>query len=167
MSDADLAIVQKAFGLIWIQEIEAKTVQSRSCCINGDLHGGNLLLSNTGHPMLIDFGDVGPGTVSLDPITLELCLYFHPQFALTSAAWIGGLAADNWHSLDQFASSMPRPQFVKGCRAWAHDVAASGREVLASAYAYLVRQLKYPDTNKVLAQRLLESVKNAFYATYE
>jgi hypothetical protein len=167
MSDADLAIVQKAFGLIWIQEIEAKTVQSRSCCIHGDLHGGNLLLSNTGHPMLIDFGDVGPGTVSLDPITLELCLYFHPQFALTSAAWIGGLAADNWHSLDQFASSMPRPQFVKDCRAWAHDVAASGREVLASAYAYLVRQLKYPDTNKVLAQRLLESVKNAFYATYE
>ena len=167
MNDADLAIVQKTFGLIWIPEIEAKTIQSRSCCIHGDLHGGNLLLSGTGHPMLIDFGDVGPGTVSLDPITLELCLYFHPQFAQISAAWIDGLAADNWHSLDQFAASMPRPQFVRDCRAWAHDVAASGREVLASAYAYLVRQLKYPDTNKVLAQRLLESVKNAFYATYE
>jgi hypothetical protein len=56
---------------------------------------------------------------------------------------------------------------VRDCRAWAHEVAASGREVLASAYAYLVRQLKYPDTNKVLAQRLLQSVKKAFYATYE
>jgi len=56
---------------------------------------------------------------------------------------------------------------VKACRAWAHEVAAGGREVLASAYAYLVRQLKYPDTDKLLAQRLLESVKNAIYATYD
>lgn len=167
MSDADLAVVQKQFGLIWIPEVETKTIQSRSCCIHGDLHGGNLLLSSTGQPMLIDFGDVGPGTVSLDPITLEFCLYFHPQFVPISAAWIGGIDADNWHSLDQYAASTPRPQFVRDCRAWAHEVGASGREVLASAYAYLVRQLKYPDTDKALAQRLLESVRKAFHATYD
>jgi len=97
MSDADLAIVQRTFGLIWIQEIEAKTIQSRSCCVHGDLHGGNLLLSRAGQPMLIDFGDVGPGTVSVDPITLELCLYFHPQFAPYSAAWTSVVDAENWN----------------------------------------------------------------------
>jgi CheY-like chemotaxis protein len=167
LSDADLARVQSTYGLIWIPEIEAKTIQARTCCIHGDLHGGNLLLSTSGQPMLIDFGDVGPGTISLDPITLELCLYFHPQFAPLSAAWLPTLDADNWHVLDQYAASMPRPQFIKDCRAWAHDVAASSREVLASAYAYLVRQLKYPDTDKALAQRLLEAVKKAIYATYE
>jgi CheY-like chemotaxis protein len=167
LSDADLAVVQNKYGLIWIPEIEAKTIQSRSCCIHGDLHGGNLLLSNSGQPMLIDFGDVGSGTVSLDPITLELCLYFHPQFSPVSAAWLDGLDADNWNLLDQYAASMPRPQFVKDCRAWAHEVAASGREVLASAYAYLVRQLKYPDTDKQLAQRLLEAIRKAIYSTYD
>lgn len=116
--------------------------------------------------MLIDFGDVGSDTVSLDRITLELCPYFHPQFARTSAVWIDGIDADNWHSLDQYAASTPRHQFVRDCRAWAHDVAASGREVPASAYAYLVRQLKLPDTDKALTQRFLESVRKAIYATY-
>ena len=87
-SDVDVARVQATHGLIWIQEIEAKIVQARTCCIHGDLHGGNLLLSSKGAPMLIDFGDVGNGTISLDPITLELCLFFHPQFAPVSAPWI-------------------------------------------------------------------------------
>ena len=62
---------------------------------------------------------------------------------------------------------MTRPQFVRDCRAWAYDAAGSGREVLASAYSYLIRQLKYSDTDKELALRLLESVKNAIYSTYE
>jgi len=167
LGDAELAQIQTTYGLMWVPEIEAKTAQSRTCCIHGDLHGGNLLLNSAGDPMWIDFGDVGAGTISLDPITLELCLFFHPQFASVSAAWTDRLDANNWHLLDQYAASMPRPQFVKDCREWAHEAAASGREVLATAYAYLVRQLKYPDTNKQLAQRLLESVKNALYATYD
>ncbi len=167
LSDTDLASVQNAFSLTWIPEFESKMIQARTCCIHGDLHGGNLLLNSRGAPMLIDFGDVGDGTISLDPITLELCLFFHPQFAHVSAAWIEGLDADSWTSLNDYARTMPRPQFARDCRTWAHEAAGSGREVLASAYSYLIRQLKYHDTDKALALRLLESVRRAFYATFE
>jgi CheY-like chemotaxis protein len=166
LADDELDKLRAAHGLIWVPEIEAKTVQARICCIHGDLHGGNLLLSGKEAPMLIDFGDVGPGAISLDPITLELSLFFHPDFASTSSAWAKDLNAASWASLDEYASTMPRPQFVRGCREWAHEAAGSGREVLASAYAYLIRQLKFPDTNKELALRLLESIRVAIYATY-
>ena len=67
LGDAELAKIQTTYGLISVPEIEAKTAQSRTCCIHGDLHGGNLLLNSAGDPMLIDFGDVGAGTISLDP----------------------------------------------------------------------------------------------------
>jgi hypothetical protein len=48
---------------------------------------------------------------------------------------------------------------------WARRIAAGNREIAACAYSYLVRQLKYPDTDKPLALSLLVDVKAFFDAT--
>jgi hypothetical protein len=44
-------------------------------------------------------------------------------------------------------------------------VGAGNREVAASAYAYLLRQLKYADTNKDSVLALLAGVKAYYDAT--
>jgi CheY-like chemotaxis protein len=167
LRDGDLADIQRKYGILWVTEIEAKSVQCRTACIHGDLHGGNLLLKGTTDPMLIDFGDVGPGAISIDPVTLELCLFFHPQFAEVGKGWVEGLELDQWPAVDRYAAKHPRAKFISACRGWAHEVAGGTREVLASAYSYLMRQLKYDNTDKDLAMRLLESVKTAVYASFD
>jgi len=54
--------------------------------------------------------------------------------------------------------------FVRELREWALRAAAGSRDVAASAYSYLIRQLKYGDTDKELVIALLKGVK-AFYDT--
>ena len=46
---------------------------------------------------------------------------------------------------------------MRACRAWAVEVAASEQEVLAVAYGYALRQLKYDDTDKVLARAVIRA----------
>jgi hypothetical protein len=40
------------------------------------------------------------------------------------------------------------------------------REIYAFAYAYMLRQLKYPETNKAVALALLREIVRALKATY-
>jgi hypothetical protein len=108
--------------------------------------------------VLIDYGDVGNGPASLDAITLELCLLFHPQ-RIDMGGWPTLEQAKQWGSLDAYLDGCPAAEFTRECRAWATRVAAGQREIAASAYAYLFRQLKYADTNKVLALALLAGIK--------
>ena len=53
---------------------------------------------------------------------------------------------------------------MRASREWALKVAAGRREVAACAYTYLLRQLKYPDTDKARILALLEGVR-AFMQT--
>jgi hypothetical protein len=67
--------------------------------------------------------------------------------------------------LDPYLVGCPVEEFVRECRAWAARVGAGQREIAAAAYSYLVRQLKYRDTNKELALALLDGVKRYYDAT--
>ena len=140
---------------------ESVQVQTRWACIHGDLHGSNILVAANGAAVLIDYGDVGDGPASLDPITLELSLFFHPQ-RINLGAWPSLDQAGTWGSLDAYLKGCPAAEFVRGCRQWANRVSAGNREMAASAYGYLIRQLKYEDTNKELVLAILKGVK-AFY----
>jgi hypothetical protein len=73
--------------------------------------------------------------------------------------------AAHWGDLDLYLIGCPIASFIRECREWALRVAAGNREVAASAYAYLLRQLKYDDTNKDLALALLTGVKAYFDGT--
>lgn len=162
LDDASFEEIRAAYGLDWVQDFEAREIQSRWACVHGDLHGCNILVAAEGAIVLIDYGDVGEGPASLDPVTLELSLLFHPDAARPAEGWPTVEQAKAWGALDAYVVDCPFPEFVRGCRRWALNVGAGSRDVAASAYSYLVRQMKYDDTNKALSLALLEGVKS-FY----
>ncbi len=161
LSDQSLNQVRDTFNLDWIQNFEGRTIQVRWACCHGDLHGKNIFVSPV-DTELIDYGDVGDGPASLDPVTLELSLLFHPDAPGKVGAWPSVEQAKAWGNLDAYLDSCPFPEFVRECRGWALRAAAGNREVMASAYSYLVRQLKYDDTDKDRALALLDGVRS-FY----
>jgi CheY-like chemotaxis protein len=162
-SDFQSAIVSHPFP--WIPDFENREVQVHWCCIHGDLHAGNVLVSRNGTCVLIDYADVEEGPASLDPITLEFSLLFHPSGPLRHSGWPARGQAAHWHNLDEYLVGCPAADFIRECRQWALDVAAGQREVAASAYSYLVRQLKYADTDKQLAVELINAVHRWFMST--
>lgn len=161
LDDEDLREIGIRFGLGWIDEFERREIQTRWGCGHGDLHGSNVLVSEDG-VTLIDYGDVGDGPASMDPVTLELSLLFHPDSPKTNEVWPSPKAARSWGDMDVYLTECPFAEFVRECRYWAVEVAAGNREVAASAYAYLVRQLKYGDTDKEMVLALLDGV-HSFY----
>ena len=171
LADQALDRILIEFPIPWVQEFEAREIQTKWCCIHGDLHGCNVLVATDGTSVLIDYGAVGNGPASLDPVTLELSLFFHPQGPfhpegqLAGCSWPSEQQVINWGNPDQYLAECPAQHFLKECRDWAKTIAAGNREIAASAYSYLIRQLKYPDTDKNLALSLLNSVKTFFDGT--
>lgn len=161
LSDESCDQVRNTFNLDWIQNFEDREIQARWACCHGDLHGNNIFVSPTGTE-LIDYGDVGDGPASLDSVTLELSLLFHPDAPGKASAWPSAEQAKAWGEIEVYLKDCPFPEFVRECRAWALRAAAGNREIAASAYSYLVRQLKYDDTNKERALALLDGVRS-FY----
>ena len=162
LDERSLEEIRTTFRLDWVPDFEDREIQSHWACIHGDLHGCNILVSTDGAVVLIDYGDVGEGSASFDPVTLELSLLFHPDVAGATGAWPTTDQARAWGDLDHYLADCPFPEYVRECREWALRVAAGNRDVAASAYSYLVRQLKYEDTNKDLAVALLNGVRR-FY----
>ncbi len=162
LNDQSLDEVRDTFDLDWIQEFEKHKIQARWGCSHGDFHGCNVLVSATEEVALIDYGNVGDGPASLDPVTLELSFLFHPNAPDRSGVWPSAEQTNAWGNLDVYLDNCPYPKFVRECRAWALRSAAGNREVAASAYSYLMGQLKYEDTDKDLALTLLKGVRS-FY----
>ena len=164
LSDEELGKILKSYPLGWIEEFERSEIQTRWACIHGDLHGSNVLVSADSSTVLIDYGDVAEGSASLDSVTLELSLIFHPQ-RVHFESWPTLEQARKWGDLDAYLAGCPAGEFVRECREWAGRVAAGQREIATAAYSYLVRQLKYEDTNKELALALLDGVKRYYETT--
>lgn len=165
INDEKYAEVVEEFGLQWTSEIEGQAVRTSLACTHGDMHGANILVDERSRPILIDFGDMSDGPSSRDPITLELSSLFHSEGPLRNSGWPGDAAHAIFVDLESYLQDCPAPEFVRACRRWTDARAASQRERLAVAYAYLVRQLKYKDTDKQLAVRLLEGVRRGFEQT--
>lgn len=165
LSDEDLKRILSRHPILWINEFEARQIQVKWCCIHGDLHGKNVLLGENGSVVVIDYGDVGQGTASLDPITFELSLHFHPEGPFKDSGWPTLGQAAQWGDLDKYLDGCPNPLLIREIRRWTDEVAAAKREVAASAYAYLIRQLKYSDNNPDLILALLDAIYLYFMST--
>jgi hypothetical protein len=139
-------------------DIEGEAISFRECCVHGDLHGANVLLDVSANPILIDFGDVGLGPACLDPITLDLSAVFHPDAVRLglSGKILPRLAA--WPDPDAFEAGHPFPAFAKACREWAYDVAGNDLTVLAVAYGYVVRQLRFATVASEATEALLNAI---------
>lgn len=158
VTDQKAAELHDEYGLDWAAEFEAREVQARWRCVHGDLHGGNILISDDNASVLIDYGDVQPSAVSYDPVSLELSVVLQANPTL-SDAWPDEMTCRNWYDIDRYSAGSPIEPFIRSCREWAECTAAGKREVAATAYAYLLRQLKYPDTNKPRILALMEGVR--------
>jgi hypothetical protein len=84
---------------------------------------------------------------------------------LSLRGWPSVEQARQWGALDVYLEGCPVAEFVRECRAWAGRAGAGQREVAAAAYSYLIRQLKYEDTDKDLSLALLEGVKRYYDGT--
>ncbi|TVV76032.1 phosphotransferase [Sphingomonas solaris] len=140
--DEDFHRAMQKYGLN-LSDVEALPVRHRAGCIHADLHGGNILIEESGRPIIIDFGEVGEGASALDPISLDLSIYFHPDAVRDGLRAKADHALESWTDPDVYLACHPFPGYAKACRDWAYDVAGGDRAVLACAYAYLVRQLKF------------------------
>jgi CheY-like chemotaxis protein len=163
LDDTKFRELAATFSLDWVAEFERRDVQTRQCTIHGDLHGGNVLVNENGGATLIDYGDVGEGAAPLDPITLELSYFFHPDGPLRESQWPTPAQARMWGTED-YLNECPMPEISRGCKRWADAVCAGHREIAAVAYAYLVRQLKYAETDKERVLNLLTGAR-AFFDT--
>lgn len=158
LSDEGFASIVKKFELEHLIELELATVAISSSCTHGDLHGGNILVDDKFSPVLIDFGDVGPGYTCLDPITLELSMLFHPDGQSLGIAQELEKVIDKWPNMDAYVESNPLKEVIEYCREWAHDLGPNDESVLAGAYAFVVRQLKYDTVKPETTLRLLSKI---------
>lgn len=158
VNDERAAALQATFGLDWAKDFESRELQTRWCCTHGDLHGENILVAADGKVMVIDYGDVGPSAAAYDPVSLELSAVLQDNPTI-SPTWPSADACRQWHDLDAYVVDCPMPEFIRACRAWAFNVAAGRREVAACAYTYLLRQLKYDDTDKKRIVALLDGAR--------
>lgn len=136
--------------------VENLEIDVARCVQHCDLHCGNVLFDDSGRPMVIDYPDTGGAFASLDPIALELSTIFHRD-APDRDGWPTKAQAGQWTDLDAFCTDSAYEPFIRACRTWAQNVAASRQEVLAVAYSYALRQLKYDDTDKTLVRAIVSA----------
>lgn len=163
LNDTDFNKLTTQYDIEDIKDIEDIFVNISKSCIHGDLHGGNVLVNQTGTPILIDFGDVGFNYTSLDPITLEMSLIFHPDCVVSEVSHEIRPSINNWPNIDQYCQDNPFKEVIKYCRNWAYDISGDDKSVLAAGYAFAVRQLKYDtvsaDETIVLIKRIVEAIQ--------
>jgi CheY-like chemotaxis protein len=144
LPDDRLAGVEPLLVAIPWQAAEVIRVETHCCSQHGDMHLLNVLVSGDGDMVLIDFARAMEAPASFDPLTLELGVAFHPLISERFGDWPSSDDVSSWWNLDLYLDDCPYPEFVRACREWAHDVAATDGEVAAVAYAYGMRQLRWP-----------------------
>lgn len=125
---------------------ESIDMELQTSCQHGDLHGFNVLCSESGNAVVIDFGNVGPAPSCLDPIILELSILFHSDSPFRSDLWPTDQQAKAWFNLEEYLHGCPIPGFIRKCREWAIE-GGEPTDLPPVVYAEAVRQLKYGDTN--------------------
>ena len=126
------------------EEIEQEMTTS---CQHGDLHGFNVLCNESGAPVVIDFGNVGPAPTCIDPIILELSVLFHMDSPFRSIPWPTNEQAEAWFNLEEYLRGCPVPEFIRKCREWANETGGP-TDLPPVVYTEAVRQLKFEDTNR-------------------
>lgn len=153
----------EGLNLDWLEGQRVSWIES---CCHGDCHGENVLVRRQDlDPILIDFGEVGPAPAAIDPLALELSAIFHGNGLLGRTGWPTAEGAAQWGNLDLYLGDCPYPEYVRACREWAWDVARGDRALYAVAYCVVLRQFKYPDTDRNIAKGLLRGIVQAYRET--
>ena len=162
--DDDFEATKSQLDGFGIEAFEATPVHVKVCSQHCDLHGSNILVDENDTPILIDFQQVARCPSAFDPITLELSILFHPDAAGLRGDRATPETIARWHELDWYQAATPFGPFIRTCREWMFSVAGA-RAVYSTAYAYAVKQLKYPDTDHDLALALVTSAMKGSSST--
>ncbi|MBB3147740.1 CheY-like chemotaxis protein [Phyllobacterium trifolii] len=157
LPDTKLPDIEAELQGIDITAVEAIVVDAARCSQHNDMHALNVLFDNQARGMVIDFNDAGASFAATDPITLELSLIFHKDYAILGTLWPTADQMALWSDVESYVQDCAFADFIRACRKWALEVAGSPEEVIATSYAYGLRQLKYPDTRKELARALIRA----------
>lgn len=142
-----------------LSDLASRQVEVARGIQHSDLHGLNVLVSDSNAPLLIDYDNYGPANCALDPVTLELSAIFHRDEEAQRArqGWPSAGQAAGWHDLDAYLEGCPYPEAIRACRVWAEDAAASEEEVAATLMSVALRQLCFENTDKDLARALADA----------
>ncbi|MFT4804052.1 MAG: hypothetical protein ACI9YE_001250 [Psychroserpens sp.] len=160
VDDDQVSLFVEEFDLEWVNEIERIYFHSKFSTVHGDLHPGNIFVSEDVSASLIDFGDIKNAPSVLDPLALELSIFTHPE-TRKKLEWLPDLENLNWSDLDSYLVGCPFEVFIRACRGWSFSVAGGDKDVYACAYGFLLKQLKYDDVDKDLVLKLLFSIKES------
>jgi CheY-like chemotaxis protein len=165
LSDEAMTELQEKIVVPDYVSIERIQIRVREASIHGDLHCGNVLVSGGGVPVLIDFGDAGLGYSCQDPIALELSLIFHPDSVSMGISSPLAARIGEWPDRDAYLKGNPFAPFIQACRDWAYQQSGSDAAVLAAAYAFAVRQLKYETVSAQVALTLIAQIAASLRAS--
>lgn len=154
LSDESASTLTSLYEIDEAASFEEKFVQCRVSCIHGDLHGENILVDiDNNATTLIDYGDVMEECTILDPLTLECSFLFHAS--TPCGDWPTISSIDEWCNLENYIKDCPYSREIQFCRDWTNKVGVGNRELAACLYSYALRQLKYRDTDKDIAIKLI------------
>jgi hypothetical protein len=141
------------------EDVEGIEVEVARGIQHRDLHGLNVLVSDSNEPLLIDYDNYAPANCALDPVTLELSAIFHRDAGAQRArrGWPGVQQAAAWFDLDAYLEDCPYPDAIRACRAWAEDAAASPRELAATLLSVAMRQFWFENTDKSIAEAMISA----------
>lgn len=142
-----------------IDHLEGAEVEVSRGIQHRDLHGLNVLVSDSNDPLLIDYDNFAVANAALDPVTLELSAVFHRDAGAQRARgrWPAPDQARAWRELDRYLEDCPYPEAIRACREWAEAAAASPAEVDATLLSVALRQFWFENTDKELAAALMEA----------
>ncbi|GAB1044642.1 MAG: hypothetical protein SPiBPW_30110 [Shewanella algae] len=152
-----LTEIRTRFGL---DEFEKKLLHANFSVQHADLHGLNILVSDSLNPIIIDYGDIKLAPSVLDIVTLELSQYFHPH--LRNGGECELHLFESWYDNERFIELNSFPRVARFLREWKTANCFMEREYIATVYAYALRQLTYKEPNDQIALKLIEMSIIAF-----
>ena len=136
------------------KDLESQVISTRRATVHGDFHGGNVLVTADYRPIVIDFGRVGVGVNSMDPVALELSFILHPDAQLNLGDWPTTEQAEHWEDRQAYLEGCPIRPIIEVCRDWSDGVSRGDRETDATVYAFGLRQLRFDDVDLNVAAAL-------------
>lgn len=151
------------FGLKWINNFEKRRVPFKLSVCHCDFHGGNIFINPDENIFsLIDYGDIKNAPLSYDAVCLELGFFYNKDSKITH--WFNFDLCKNWAIRDEYFSSSSHLSHLRPIREWAESLVEE-RELLATAYCYVLRQLKFKDVQQTKLKETL-GILESIYARF-
>ncbi len=161
VADEVLVPHRSALAAMKSSQFEERNVNVHVGTQHGDMHGFNVLMRGDS-AQLVDYARVGSSFGGTDAVSLELSLAFHPGMRVGS--WPTPINASAWADPVAFADGGPYEEIISTCRDWARTDAGSNRALCAVAYAWALRQLRFPGIDAEIALRIAAAAIESFGA---